>query len=208
MNKPESTQPKTEHPDAPAPDNVSAGALPDEPFACPNCGQLLGPAVRVCVSCGQPVDFSKVHRGAPATEMVRPEFTPAAPPPAVEPVRFSWSIFAAVLVAWLAAAVVGERFLTPVHEQYLLLGIVCVTSSWVLYDARSRNVPHPFRWSIASVLLWIVFFPWYLARRSRPNAPCTLMDQAPGRLLRWLIPIFVFFILFSLIVALLHGPKK
>src|ERR1051326_3658061 len=31
-------------------------AFPSEPFACPNCGQMLGATVRVCVACKQAVD--------------------------------------------------------------------------------------------------------------------------------------------------------
>jgi len=166
---------------------------------------MLGASVRVCVSCGQPVDLSKIGKTAAIEDQPSIKFTPAAP---TEPARFSWAIFAIVLAAWLLVALAGQRLLDPVHEQFLLAGIVCVTSVWVFYDARARNVPHPFRWSMACILFWIVFFPWYLARRRTPTAPCAVMDESAKRLLWWLIPIFVFFLLVSLIVALLHGTKK
>ncbi|MGH9452627.1 MAG: hypothetical protein ACRD2O_01495 [Terriglobia bacterium] len=209
MTGPDPTQPNTEIPDPATPESATPAPVLDEPFPCPSCGQLLGPKVRVCVACGQPVDLSKLHAAAPpAPELPAIESAPASPSTAVERARFSWGIFIVVLAVWLSAAFAGQRFLSPLHERFFLAGIVCVTSIWVFYDARARSIPHPYRWSLASILFWIVFFPWYLSRRRTPKASCPVMDESPSRLLRWLIPIFVFFLLFSLIVALLHGPKK
>lgn len=207
MNGPDPTQPTTGIPDPAPHDSVTARPVPEEPFPCPNCGQMLGASVRVCAACHEPVDISKISVTASTADQPLAKFSPAVPA-AAEPARFSWGIFIVVLVAWLLAAFAGQRFLNPLREQFFLAGIVGITSVWVFYDARLRNVPHPWRWSLASILFWIIFFPWYLARRRTPNAPCPVMDEGAGRLLRWLIPIFVFLLLFTLIVAMLHGPKK
>lgn len=207
MNGPDPTATKAEIPDSATTEDLAAVSVPEEPFPCPNCGQMLGPSVRVCAACHEPVDISKFNLTASVAHQLVAEFTPAAPG-AMEPARFSWGIFAVVLGAWLLAAYAGQRFLNPLYEQFFLAGIVCGTSVWVFYDARARSVPHPFRWSIACILFWIVFFPWYLARRRTPAAPCPVMDEGGRRLLWWLIPLLVFLLVFSLFVAFLHGPKK
>ncbi|HUY13157.1 MAG TPA: hypothetical protein VMX16_05920 [Terriglobia bacterium] len=207
MNEPDPTASKTEIPNPATPERLDTASVPDEPFPCPNCGQMLGPSVRICAACHESVDISKINVTTSVADQPLTQFTPAASA-SVEPARFSWRIFVVVLVVWLLAAYAGQRFLNPLHEQFFLAGIVCATSIWVFYDARARNVPHPFRWSIACILFWIVFFPWYLARRKTPAAPCPVMDQGARRLLWWLIPILVFLLLFSMIVALLHGLKK
>jgi hypothetical protein len=175
---------------------------PGEPFACPACGQMLAPTCRVCVACKQPVNPAQIGR----LEAVAPRTEPAAVAPRLARVPFPWVILLLVFTIWLFTASVAVRLLGPVHSQFAMGGLVILTSTWVFYDARARRVPKPLRWGIGCLLLWIVFFPWYLARRRTPEAVCPFVEAERGPLLRvLLIALFVFFFL-SVVLALLKGP--
>lgn len=183
-------------------------AAPDEPFACPNCGQLLGPACRVCVACRQPVDFAKV--AAPPKEEV--PFAPArqsAAPSGTGASRgqFSWPIFGLSVLVYVVIVVAAGSLLSANSFTGFLVGLFTACTVWVIYDAFARRVPHPFRWGLGTFLIWIVVFPWYLSRRRTPEVPCTIMD-APGRSFVWTV-IYVFIlciIVYSLYTAVLHKP--
>lgn len=62
---------------------------------------------------------------------------------------------------------------------FLVFAVVVATSIWVFTDAKARiesgEVLEPIEtaagWGWACALLWIVFFPWYLMRKS--NSPVT-----------------------------------
>jgi hypothetical protein len=83
----------------------------------------------------------------------------------------------------------------------LLLGsVVILTSAWVYYDAHNKLVPKPLRWGLGSLLLWIVLFPWYLARRKDPAAPCRLEEVSSRTLL--LAPLVIFFLMGFVIIVL------
>lgn len=181
-----------------------AATFPNEPFACPNCGQLLAPSVRVCPSCKQDVNLS---------EIVRPDVTiviaeQVIPLPAQEYARFSWGIFFTTLGIWLVVAALAESLLGPATGQFVLLGLVVLSSAWVFRDAREKNIPTPIRWSLGSLLLWMVIFPWYLARRRTPKAPCPFIEGEGGRVARTLLVILLVFFLLSALMLLLKGPKK
>ena len=158
----------------------SAGAAPNgaepklltEPFPCPHCGQMLGPDVRVCAACRQPVDLRRVEPTAPAP----PQFAPA-PAPQRPIVRFSWGIFLIVFLLGGLVANVAVAALGLVKGGFVLIGLQVLTSAWVLFDAREKGIPRPLRWSLGSLLLWILFFPWYLARRRQRNAVCPLVED-------------------------------
>jgi hypothetical protein len=51
--------------------------------------------------------------------------------------------------------------------------IVVPTTIWVWFDAKERDwsrdgfANSPTKWAIGSLLLWIIVFPMYLARRGR-----------------------------------------
>lgn len=189
------------------PDGTSlrpAATFPDEPFACPNCGQMLAPSVRVCPSCKRAVDLSEIVR--PAVNMVLAE--QVVPLPAREYARFSWSIFFAALGAWLLVAAIAESLLGPVTSQVVLFSLVALSSAWVYRDAREKNIPTPIRWSLGSLLLWMIIFPWYLARRRTPKAPCPFIEGEGGRVARTLLVILLIFFLLSVLMMLLKGPKK
>ncbi|MEJ2009078.1 MAG: zinc ribbon domain-containing protein [Acidobacteriota bacterium] len=143
-------------------------AFPDEPFACPNCGQMLAPSCRTCPSCREAIDPNEIAR----PEIVIPiaEQVISLPSAPKEYARCSWGIFFATLATWLVVAFTAEALLGYERSQFARGGLVILSSLWVFHDARERNIPKPLRWSIGSILLWIVFCPWYLARRRTPKA--------------------------------------
>lgn len=178
-------------------------AFPDEPFACPHCGQMLAPSCRTCPSCRQAIDPNEIVR--PEVSIVIAEQIIPLPTKTREYARFSWSIFFAALVAWFLLAVIAEGILGYEKSQFALGGVVLLSSLWVLYDARQKNIPKPFRWSIGSLLLWIVIFPWYLSRRRTPKAACPFIE-GEGRHVRTLIFILLIFFLLSALMLYLRGP--
>jgi hypothetical protein len=185
------------------PQGSSADAdFPSEPFACPACGQMLGPTCRVCAACKQPVDPAQIGR----PEAVAGWTEPAAIPPHLERVPFPWVILLLVFVIWFFTASVALRLLGPVNSQFAMGGLVVLSSIWVLYDARHRDVPKPLRWGMGCLLLWIVFFPWYLARRRTPEASCPFVEAERGPLLRTLLITLLVFFLLSIVLVVLKGP--
>lgn len=183
---------------------LPAATFPDEPFACPNCGQMLAPSCRVCPSCRETVDPNDIAR----PEVVIPIATQVVPLPVKEYAQFSWSMFFATLAVWLVVGMVTEGLLGPEKGQFVLLGLVLLSSVWVLHDAREKNIPKPFRWSLGSFLLWIFVFPWYLARRRTPEAECPFIEGEGGRVVRTLLFLLLVFFLISVIMLLLKGPSK
>lgn len=172
--------------------------IPEEPIACPACGQMLAPTVRVCVVCKQPIDPAQIKRPALEPSPVEVHRSPAAPR-----ARFSWAIFFSVLVLWLLAAAVSLQLLGEVKGQLALGSVVILSSIWVFFDAGRKAVPKPLRWGIGSLLLWILVFPWYLARRREPQAPCPFIEAEVGPITRALFFILVtFFLLGALLITL------
>jgi hypothetical protein len=180
----------------------AASAFPSEPFPCPACGQMLGPTCRVCVACKQPVDLTLITTPIASRTTAAPQ--PA--PPQAERVRFSWPILLFVLVIWFFAASVALRFLGPVNSQIAMGGSVALSSIWVFYDARERGVPKPLRWGAGCLLLWIVIFPWYLARRRTPAAACPFIEAERGPVVRALLITLLVFFLLSVVLVVLKGP--
>jgi hypothetical protein len=179
-----------------------AATFPDEPFACPNCGQMLAASCRVCPSCRQAVDPSEIAR--PDVSFVVTE--QVAPLPAREYARFSWGMFFATFGIWLVVYAIAENLLGPVNSQVVLFGLVVFSSVWVFHDAREKNIPTPFRWSLGTFLLWMIVFPWYLARRRTPKADSPFIEGEGGRIASILLFILLVFVLLS--ALLLIGPKK
>lgn len=174
--------------------------FPSEPFACPACGQMLAPSCRVCVVCKLPINPAEIKKLEPA---VAPMFQPQRPTAQPSRARFSWSIFLVVLLSWLLLAGLTERFLGPAKSQLLLISVVILSSAWVLYDAHDRLVPKPLRWGFGSLLLWIVVFPWYLARRRDPLTPCRLVEAEAGPLTRLLLAALVIAVLLATVLMAL-----
>jgi hypothetical protein len=178
------------------------GGTSDEPFACPACGQMLAPSCRVCVACKTPVDFARVKRPQPEMPVARAEPVVAA---AVGPARFSWGIFFGVLSLWLFAAVLTTSLLGPNGSQVVLGSVVLMSSLWVFYDAQKKGVSKPLRWGLGSLLLWLLFFPWYLARRRAPEAPCPPIEAEIGPVTRVLLIILVVFFLLGIVSIIFKG---
>jgi hypothetical protein len=179
-------------------------AYPTEPFACPSCGQMLGPGCRVCVACKTPIDPAKINVPTPLIEPVTVERAPAPP----ERVRFPWGLFLILLLARfvVAATVNGVLGLT---RTFLILGsleILC--GACVFYDAVRRRVPKPLRWGLGSALLWVVFFPWYLARRKNPRAVCPFVEAEAGPVARVLLFALMVFFLLSILMGIFKGPQS
>lgn len=176
----------------------TSDSFPTEPFACPNCGQMLAPNCKVCVACREPIDFSKVK----APVIIPPPVPKEEEPPQIPGrAQFSWPIFFLVFCAYLAMAFLARAFLNTFHFKIFLSSVLVGSSAWVVYDAYSRHVPHPFRWGVSSLLLWIIAFPWYLSRRRAPEAPCPLMEGKSSLFIRALIWVVLIFFVLSLIEA-------
>lgn len=187
-----------------------AGALwtndfPDEPFECPHCGQLLAPSCRVCVSCKHSIDPAEVTR----LRSTEPVFQPQAPETQFPPVRFSWPMFFIVLgLSWLATTA-ALHYLGLAKGRVLVSGLQLLSGVWVFFDARQKSVARPLRWGVGSLILWIVIFPWYLARRRTPEAPCPFVEAEPGPFRRvMLLVVFVFFLAAIIFLALNGPPPK
>ncbi len=179
-------------------------AFPEEPFACPHCGQMLAASVRVCPSCRAVIDPKDIVR----PPVVVPVAEQVVPVPVHEYARFSWSIFFTALGTWLAVGLITEALLGPEKGQWVLGGLVVLSSVWVYRDAREKNIPKPFRWSLGSFLLWIIVFPWYLARRRTPNAECPFIEGEGSRVARTLLFILLIFFLLSALMLLIRGLSK
>jgi hypothetical protein len=197
------------NPDAPLSEQIeneapaAEPAFPTEPFACPYCGQMLGPECRVCVACRAPIDPTRIQASQPRVE-------PAAVEPAPAPrehVRFPWGLFLILLLArFLAAATINAAL--GLTKTFLILGsfeILC--GAWVFYDATRRHVPKPLRWGLGTALLWIVFFPWYLARRRTPRAVCPFVEAEASPLARVLLFALMVFFLLSILMGIFKGPQ-
>lgn len=174
-----------------------SGDSSNEAFPCPNCGQMLGPTVRVCASCREPVDLALVRFKARVAALPPAEAGTAAEPRAPAPrseAQFSWRMFFTLVLVWLLTALLAQRQLGEEGAQSFMLVILILSSAWVTYDARQRGVPKPLRWGVGSLLVWIVVFPWYLSRRRTPEVPCAPVEgPAAGRIL--LVMVVVFFLL-------------
>ena len=180
----------------------SESAFSDEPFACPNCGQMLAPTCRVCVACKHTIHLTEIRRPRAA---VTPLESQVGLPP-VEPARFSWQIFFLVLAVWFLAAIAAQGLLGPAKTQLVLGSVVIVSSAWVFFDAQAKSVPKPLRWGLGSLLLWIVVFPWYLTRRRTPEAPCPFVEAEVGPFARVLFFALVVFFLLGIVAMILKGP--
>lgn len=165
---------------------------------------MLAPSCRICVACKQPVEPAQTRRSqahAATRELEKPL-------PRPEPARFSWQIFLSVLAGWLLAAAITQRLLGPANSQWVLGGLVALSSAWVVYDAREKGVAKPLRWGLGSLLLWIVVFPWYLARRRKPQAPCPFVEAEVSPLGRALLFALMVFFLLSIVIMIFKGPPR
>lgn len=178
---------------------VSAAEPPAEPFACPACGQMLAPSCRVCVACKHPIDLAEIAAStpspAPQAELPEGRTTPASVP-------FPRVLFFVLLALRIAAGGFGERRWGLVKIELTLAGLEMLCAIWVFYDSTHRGLPRPLRWALGALLLWPVVFPWYLARRRRPQARCPFVE-GPA------LPIVILvFVAIGVLIALIKGPMQ
>lgn len=196
-----------------------AAKPPADPFPCPNCGQMLGPGCAVCAACRAPVDFTKVRT---ATEPA-PAFAPApgsgapevanrqGPSPlgkdAPSPSQFSLPIFIISVLVYLTVVGAAARVLPITDFRYFLAGLLVACTGWVIFDAHARRIPHPLRWGLGTLFIWVVVFPWYLSRRRTPAMPCPIMDAQSRYFARTVVFVFVLCgILYCLVTFVMHKP--
>jgi hypothetical protein len=178
-----------------------AATFPDEPFACPHCGQMLAASVRVCPSCRKAIDTNDIV----TPEVVIPVVEQAPPPSPKEYARFSWGVFFFVLAVLWAASAVSLRFLGIEKTVLLFAALQVACPVWVLYDAHQKGVPKPGRWAVGSFLpvVWIFVFSWYLSRRKTPKAASPFMEGERGRIF---LLIMLVALLLGLVLTLIKGP--
>ncbi|HKS97079.1 MAG TPA: hypothetical protein VJV74_13225 [Terriglobia bacterium] len=180
---------------------VSAAAFPNEPFACPNCGQMLAAECRTCVACHRPIDLALIEAPPAQAATTQPEGAHRAETAATR-VPFPWVLFLALLLVRLAAAGFAERRWGLVKAELVLGGLEMLCSVWVFYDAHRVGAPKPFRWAFGTLLLWPIVFPWYLVRRKTPRAVCPFVEGMG-------MPILLLVLLaLGVVITLIHGPLK
>jgi hypothetical protein len=182
--------------------SASAAEFPSEPFQCPACGQLLGPSCRVCVSCKQPINPAEIARTS-AVPLAAAHVASAQPRP--QSVRFSWPIFFAVLGASCLIALIVQGLWKDQQQVFVAMGAVqTLASVWVFFDAHRRGIPRPLRWSLGTMFLPIVIFPWYLTRRRTPQLPVPFLEAIP--IIRLLLIAVLLLVLANLIASIVQGP--
>ena len=192
----------TERADQPGSGNretAADSAFPSEPFPCPACAQMLAPSCRVCVACKQPIDPAQIRR----RRAVIPTLESQARLPTTARVQFPWQLFFALLVVRLLVAIVAQRHWGLIKAELALGSVEILSAVWVFYDAHEKRVSKPLRWGLGSLLLWIVFFPWYLARRRDPGASCPFVEAEASPFLRVLLFVLLVFVLLSAAFALM-----
>jgi 4-amino-4-deoxy-L-arabinose transferase-like glycosyltransferase len=177
----------------------------DEPFACPACGQMLAPSCRVCVACGQTIDLAEIARLLEGP-------LPAAPAPTQEPrlspVPFPWLIFLVVLGVLLALGQISLAIWGEQKAPWVMQAVPMLAGIWVYFDALRRGVPRPLRWGLGTILLLIVVFPWYLARRTEPQSPVPFVEAKVGSVTRVILYAFIALFLLSAIMYVVQGPTR
>ena len=176
--------------------------FPSEPFPCPACGQMLAPSCRVCVACKHAIDPAELAR---LQEVVLPAAPAGGAETRPQPVRFSWPLFFVVFGVSCFLVVIFQG-LWKNQQQVLLAmgGIQTLAGVWVFFDALRQGVPKPLRWSLGSMLLPLVIFPWYLARRGTPQSPVPILERGPA--IRLVLLALLLFLLANLIFYVVQGP--
>ena len=197
--------PLNDAPEAQSPTLPTAEPLfPTEPFPCPNCGQMLGPDVRVCVACRKPIDPNQIKAAVAAAAQQAPRFTPPAQPQ----VRFPWGVFVVFLVLGCVMVSEGVTALGLSKAALVFLAIQIMASIWVFYDAHQRGIPKPHYWGIGSLFFWLPIFSWYLVRRRQPQAACPRIEAGAWQFLRTLVLIFAVWMLLTALLSLLLGTTR
>jgi hypothetical protein len=178
------------------PDGMSAAGeeppgvrdFPAEPFPCPACGQLLAPSCRVCVACKHAIDPAEIAKPKVIQVVPLPQPQLQREP---EPAPFSWQIFVIVLAVWVVTATLVQHLMNPLKSELVLGGAQVLCALWVFYDAMRKRLPKPHRWMIGTLFLWLLIFPWYLARRQYPYRPCPFVEKPASPAVRAMLVILL-----------------
>lgn len=190
--------------DAEAADSAASVAeFPSEPFPCPACGQLLAPSCRVCVACRHTIDPAEIAR---PQELALPAALAPSAEPRPEPVRYPWRIFFAVLGISFGLALISQGFLGEERAKLAMGGVQTLAGVWVFFDALRQRIPRPLRWAVGSMVLPVIIFPWYLARRSKPQSSVPFVEAQVGPVTRFVLFAVLIFFLVSLIFYIVQGP--
>jgi hypothetical protein len=181
-----------------------APGFPLEPFACPHCGQMLAATVRVCVACKEPVDPVLIKPVLVELPQPRARLVPSG-----ARVHFPWTLFFAlfavriVVLGSIAVLQHGDFSKAALLEEVIDL----VTAGLVFRDASRKHIRKPIRWALGSLFLWIVFLPWYLARRRELQKACLLVEADSSPLMRGLMFLLFLALIIGLLTVLFPGPK-
>jgi hypothetical protein len=85
-------------------------------------------------------------------------------------------------------------------------GVQTLAGIWVFFDALWQRIPRPLRWGVGSMLLPIIVFPWYLARRRLPQSSCPFVEADVRPLTRFLLFALIVFFLLSVVFHVVQGP--
>jgi hypothetical protein len=189
----------------PLADSVEASApgvgFPTDPFPCPACGQLLAPSCRVCVACKHPIDPAEITL---ACEAALPVARVSSPKPQAERVRYPWRIFITVLSVSFLFALLFEGLLGEQRAQLAMGGLQTLAGVWVFFDAMRQRLPRALRWAVGTMLLPVIIFPWYLARRNRPQSSVPFVEAEVGPVTR----ILLFAVLLAFLIVLIFQAVK
>jgi 4-amino-4-deoxy-L-arabinose transferase-like glycosyltransferase len=100
-----------------------------------------------------------------------------------------------IILSLISIALLGEQ-----KGPVVIQAVPLLAGIWVFFDAARRRLPRPFRWAMGTVLLLAVVFPWYLARRNKPESPVPFIEAETGRTTRILLIALLVFFLISVIV--------
>ena len=183
-----------------------AGDFPSEPFNCPSCGQLLGATTRVCPVCKSAINPAEIGR-SPAPVFAVPSSVPRTQPPR-ERVAYPWGLLLLVLAIGMFLGLISMLLLGQDRGREIIQGIPIVAGMWVFFDAYSRRLPRPFRWSLGTMLLLAVVFPWYLARRNKPAATVPFIEAETTPVTRVLFIILAVLFLIALAIGAWQGQQN
>jgi hypothetical protein len=160
------------------------------------------------VACKHPINPADIAR---PPEAVMPAARASRIKATSVPVRYPWPIFFIVLgfaflLGLLYSAAITSGLLNEDQARLSLQGAPILAGVWVFFDALRRRVPRPLRWAVGTMLLLIVIFPWYLARRRTPQSSVPFVEAEAGPVARFLLFALLFFFLASLIFYIVKGP--
>jgi hypothetical protein len=121
-------------------------------------------------------------------------------------VRYPWIIFLAVLGIGLILVQIFVAIWGEEKGPLVMQAVPVLVGLWVFFDALRQRVPRPLRWALGSMLLLIIIFPWYLARRNKPQSTVPFVEAEVGPVTRFLLIALLIFFLASLIFYIVQGP--